>query len=317
MMFSRIRTSLGPRAGESQIPNSPSSPLGMIQIGLTNVSPTDSGYQPYLDIPQPDPGCKVLVRSPADTTQAGCGFLKGAFGNAACAVLSIEKTFMVQFCCGLGDCNAAGAGARRIKRSAKFGDVTVFEELDKEAFNAAAAGGGMFSYKLRSANGSVIEPAAIGLPPDTTTDRASKDAQAAVPAVKKSVSNPLQARVDKCEEGSWVPDAGKEDYTKPADGTQVVYGSVSGPATIEITKARTQDWTTTMDASLGFGNILSMGISFSNEYGESITDTKSQSFPVPAGQTGSVGFTPYLECTTGKITTLTPFNQTNVRVSGR
>jgi hypothetical protein len=70
---------------------------------------------------------------------------------------------MVQFCCGLHDCRGAGASVRRIKRSAKFGDVTVVEELDAEAFNTAAAGAGMFSYKLRSTSGSVVDPSAIGL----------------------------------------------------------------------------------------------------------------------------------------------------------
>jgi hypothetical protein len=255
-----------------------------------------SGYRPYLDIPEPEAGCKVLVKSPADTTIAYCGYLKGAFGHAACAVLDIEKSFMVQFCCGLDQCKEAGA-AKRIRRSARFGDVTVVEELDADAFKAGAAGGGMFSYKLRSANGSVIEPAAIGYPPEAVT---------AEPAVVAEASRSVKVNADPpkgtCDGGSWVPDAGKEDYTKPAPNTQIVLGQVDGGSngnTVTITSTREQSWSTTATQELGFADIISMGISFSETYEESISDSKAYTFNVPSGQKGSVGFTAFLECTTG------------------
>jgi hypothetical protein len=58
------------------------------------------------------------------------------------------------------------------------------------------------------------------------------------------VLNPLEARDDKCDKGSWLADAGKEKYTKPSSSTQVVYASGSGPADITITKTREQSWST-------------------------------------------------------------------------
>ncbi|CAM1509817.1 Fc.00g001520.m01.CDS01 [Cosmosporella sp. VM-42] len=173
---------------------------------------TGGGLKTYLDVAQPDPGCTVIVKSPADTTVAGCGYEIGSFSQGGCAQLNLEKSFMVEFCCGRGDCKAAGA-----KRSVKFGRDGI-------------AGGGAGGVYLKDENGTIITPSQVG--PLQTPGRQS------------------------CKKNSWVPDAGKEDYTRPADNTQIVLSGVSGPGSITITHTRSQSWTTTIGADFGFADIL-------------------------------------------------------------
>lgn len=62
-----------------------------------------------MDIAQPDPGCATIIKSPAGTDIVGCGTTIGAYSQATCSVQNLKTTFMVQFCCGSGDCDAAGA----------------------------------------------------------------------------------------------------------------------------------------------------------------------------------------------------------------
>lgn len=108
---------------------------------------------------------------------------------------------MVQFCCGFGHCSNAGIpglppARRSISPSAKFGRGTLQQQ----------ASGGAISLRL-SMNGTEIEPSYVGPP---LVEKATLEK-------KRS----LLARDGVCS-GDWVPIAGKEDYTRPADGPQIV-----------------------------------------------------------------------------------------------
>jgi hypothetical protein len=52
-----------------------------------------------------------------------------------------------------------------------------------------------------------------------------------------------------------------------------------------------------MEAGVNIFEIVSASVSF--EFSESITDSTTYSFSIPDGQTGLVGFTANLRCTTG------------------
>ncbi|KAF7563715.1 hypothetical protein G7046_g414 [Stylonectria norvegica] len=230
------------------------------------------GFQAYLDVQQPDPGCKVIVKSPADTTVAGCGFEIASFSHGVCAELSLEKSFMVQFCCGIGDCDAAGA-----KRSVKFGRDGI-------------AQGGASGVYLRDVNGNVIAPAQEGPPPGVTAVKTKRVADAPLDQVVKR---------SRCKSNSWIPNPGQEEYTRPADDTQIVMTGVSGPGSVTITKSRSQGWSSTVGVDIGFADILSLGLSTTTTQSKELTDTSSRLFTIGEGQTGDVGFTAYLQCTTG------------------
>ncbi|KAI0470803.1 hypothetical protein GGR56DRAFT_657719 [Xylariaceae sp. FL0804] len=271
------------------------------------------GYAPFINVPQPAEGCQVIIRSPASTTIEGCGFPQGAYANAVCSTLDLDTTFMVQFCCGTGDCKAAGVEQRR---SAKFGAAYL------ESRGGGGGGGGAYLYH---ANGTRIEPMEEGSAPlagrgnaAPTTRSAgqgspekqarSKSCPPATQARKRGVNAESEQREGarrglserKCKPKNWQP-AG-DSYTRPAENTQIVAtpldgGSFSGQVTISET--RSQTWSETEGADLGFSDVLSLGVSFSEETSCEISDSKSYTFNVGSGEEGNVGFTAFLSCQQG------------------
>lgn len=229
---------------------------------------TIRGWSPFLDVPQQDQGCRLIVRSPADTSETGCGKIIAAFQQPACATVNLEKTFMVQKCCG-DECKDAGVSSKR------------WFPMGGSVF-ARSPGGSGFSYTFDD-----VEPVQVGQPPELR--------QSTSRAAQSNKVRYIAPRDGNCEKGSWEED--DEQYTKPADGIQIVSEgpALTGPATAQITKERTQSFTTSMN--LGIADILSFGMGM--EVTESMTNSKSSSFDIPAGQTGRVGWTAYLRCTKG------------------
>jgi hypothetical protein len=137
---------------------------------------------------------------------------------------------------------------------------------------------------LKDANGTIIEPAEIA-PPSTIVDAGK---------MKRRAGRTAEQRLRKrsCTENSWK---GGEVLTKPANNVQIVKDSVTGPATVAVTKERTQSWSTSM--SIGIEDILSLGVS--TEFSESVSSGSEVSVTIPEGQTGKLGFTATLSCSTG------------------
>ena len=77
----------------------------------------------WWNIGQPNPTCQIIVMSPvtSDTSGDNCGDVVVAAKNAGCYPSIIQSTFMIQYCCGSGDCSAAGIAS--VKRG--LGDDTV------------------------------------------------------------------------------------------------------------------------------------------------------------------------------------------------
>lgn len=61
--------------------------------GYYPTSPT-GGLEIFFNIPQPDPTCAFIIRSPAGTQLPGCGQSLIVAYNAACAFLTLQGTFM-------------------------------------------------------------------------------------------------------------------------------------------------------------------------------------------------------------------------------
>jgi hypothetical protein len=175
---------------------------------------------------------------------------------------------MVQKCCG-DECKDAGVSSKR------------WSPMGGSVFTRSP-GGGALSYTFDD-----VKPVQVGQPPELR--------QSTSRAAQSNKVRDIAVRDNKCEKGSWEED--EEQYTKPADGIQIVSEgpALTGPATPDITKERTQSFTTSMN--LGIADILSFGMGM--EVTESMTNSKSSSFHIPAGQTGRVGWTAYLRCTKG------------------
>ena len=208
----------------------------------------------------------LMVRSPAALATVGCGDLIYDTTEAECsASLALQDTSMVQFCCGAGDCQAAGVPwGRRIGIGGHTDRLST---------------GGLQGVYLTFPNGTVIEPIAVG-------------------------RSPFKANMKRQCEG-WKEDsyiASGEPYLKTFD---TYFVSDPQPAQdqdreVEITQTVTVETSTSFDVSIGdpFGIIsLSVGFEFSRQQQTSV----SYKFTVPAGQTGRVGFTPVYICTTGTL----------------
>ncbi|KAH8892268.1 hypothetical protein GQ53DRAFT_596485, partial [Thozetella sp. PMI_491] len=197
------------------------------------------GYEPWIDIAQPDQGCQIIVKSPAHTTLPGCGYTIGSFEQAVCAVLDIEKSFMVQYCCGIDQCKDAGVPVKR------------FSRLSAASRNTRAESGGMYSLLIRDVNGSVIEPTEVGHPPGMSGRDKIRPFQ---PHSARSASSSSLLVKRGCEAGSWVPEG--DDYTRPADKTTIVFTGIGSEQEVTIDHSRSQTWTTTIGAEFGFEDVI-------------------------------------------------------------
>ncbi|KAH8757181.1 hypothetical protein F5883DRAFT_607120 [Diaporthe sp. PMI_573] len=170
---------------------------------------------------------------------------------------------MVQFCCGSGDCIAAGVPWGKRQDSTEL----------------VGAGNGLQGAFLKFANGTIIPPLENGPSPDIVT------------------------RQDECDgfkEGSYVADG---DLYLKTFGTVTVTPSVgpfTQDTEIDVTYDQSISRSTSFDVSLGdpFGIIsLSVGVEFQDSESEGFTIK----VPVPARQQGVVGFTPVYQCTSGTL----------------
>jgi hypothetical protein len=221
------------------------------------------GYTVYFDVQAHDPGCATIVKSPASTDLLGCGAAIASFKQPACALLNLETSFMIQSCCG-ADCDAAGG--KMIRGIGQMGAA--------RSVLLDGRGGLMLKY----ANGTTIEPAEVGNAGNT----------------RRQTSGTTVQRLHKrsCTKNSWK---GGEVLTKPADNVQIVKDSVTGPGSVTITEERTQSWSTSM--SIGIADILSLGVS--TEFTESVSSGSQVTVEIAEGQSGKLGFTATLSCSTG------------------
>ena len=232
----------------------------------------NSGYSVYFDIAEPDSGCSTIIKSPADTDVVGCGTTIGAYKHATCSELSVKDTFMVQYCCGSGDCTAAGSGSKR----------SIFGLQDRST-------PGLTGLKFTAPNGSIIQPVQVGDPPSKPSKRAADLHKRSVDLTKR----------DSCSK--WTSDSGMSDYTRPSDNETIVASGVDGGqggSSVQITHERSQSWTTSISAGLSF-EVFSATMDFSMT--QEVSTSEAYTFNVPAGESGNVGWTATLTCSTGTI----------------
>lgn len=218
----------------------------------------------------------MMVKSPANTDEEGCGKLVGSFKHATCTHLNIKKSFMVQYCCG-NDCEDAGAG---LKRSAKF----------RRTLDSRSGGGAYLQYP----NGTIIPPSQEGVMKMPSPDFGN---------TQRSVNvGELVPREDKGKCKNWKPDSDmkRDPYSKPSEKTDIVRYGAPGGSDVTITKTRSQSWTHGSDISMSVADIIGFGTSISESFTEEKSDSSGYTFHVPEGQDGDIGFTAKMRCTRGE-----------------
>ncbi|KAI1263633.1 hypothetical protein F5Y18DRAFT_393599 [Xylariaceae sp. FL1019] len=271
------------------------------------------GFSPFFNIAQPDPTCKILVRSPATTDDLNCGQLQGIFEHSTCETIPLKTSFMVQFCCGKDDCDDA---LGNLPSSAKFSS----DYLERRG----GSGGGLY---LHYQNGTRIEPMMEGPPrrrsPVATSKLSTPAYNLSSPAqVKRAqptgnqcpnafslskrdagTDGQVVTRNCKPDKNSWEPEG--EDYTKTGDNTTVVASEItasSGESGITFDTSISQTWTTSESVDLGFADVLSIGVSFSYDYDCTVSHSTTWHWSLLEGQKGILAFTPYFDCQKGTYT---------------
>lgn len=206
---------------------------------------------------------------------------------------------MVQYCCGFGACRAAGVpelpdDPPPVKRGEHLDSLhfSLRSNDGMEVHARAAGGGGMLFH---DSDGNVIAPLAVG--------PAQNSAKRGALTFTERRGTVLSARQEppSCDEGSWQNIG--EEYITTAPNTEQVSDLVNGGesgTTIAITETRTSSWSQTIEANLEFGEIIKLGVTFSTTFEETVSDSEEYQFTVPAGETGYVGFTPFLLCRKGE-----------------
>lgn len=171
---------------------------------------------------------------------------------------------MIQFCCGSGDCEAAGVPWARST-----------DELDSRG-----SGGNWQTAELKFANGTVIEPIARGPPPKLQNER----------------------RCSGYKDKSY--NANGEPYltTKDTMIVSASVPAEESDRTITITYDQTVSRSTSFSLSLGDPwGIVSVSVGF--EFSDSVSNGFQTEMTVYAGESGRVGFTPVYRCTKGTLET--------------
>lgn len=250
-------------------------------------------YNVYANFGDPCNGLpgNIAVRSPASINAIGCGDLIVDTTSAECSgKVELQDTFMVQFCCGSGDCTAEDVPYGR--RSPLIGGHT-----DRRA--SAGASGVLLSFS----NGTAIPPKEVGTPPSADgNDHPPPSGKIDVsPDASSGTSRVLERR--KCtdyKKGSFAQSGEPYIVTK---NTVAVTASV-GP--LEESQVLTNSWTNTEEASTSFSasvtalEIISVSTTF--EFSISHAETVTYAVTVPAGESGRIGFTPYFQCVKGTLT---------------
>ncbi len=107
-------------------------------------------YEIFGNFPEPGLLCNTMIRSTASLTTMGYGNLIYQTTAAECSGgTQLEDTFMVQFCCGVGDCTAANVPFKR----------GIAGHTSREAASSLQG-------TLTFANGTIIGPLAVGKAPE-------------------------------------------------------------------------------------------------------------------------------------------------------
>jgi hypothetical protein len=65
------------------------------------------GYDVWWNSNEMDEGCRVIVRTPATVDVQNCGYYLTGWHDKGCYKTHLRNSFVLQFCCGSGDCDAA------------------------------------------------------------------------------------------------------------------------------------------------------------------------------------------------------------------
>ncbi|CZT18129.1 uncharacterized protein RCC_03969 [Ramularia collo-cygni] len=245
----------------------------------------NGGLEVFFNIAQPDPTCAVVIRSPAGSEYIGCGQNILTTYNALCTKLILRQRVMLQFCCGTGDCDAAGGGVSSIS-------------LTPEDFanTSSIASGGSGAMLFINSQGEIIQPDSESDPREQALRKRLVQSPAPEKRQEAKHGGALLANRDLFKRDCTFTQVG-DPFTAPGN-TVVIDGPVTGPAMIDRSVEQTVGWSSTFEVGIAF-DIFSAGASFTTS--ESITESASITLEVQDSVTGFWVWTPILTCANGEL----------------
>ena len=168
-----------------------------------------------MDFPEAQFECATILRTPTPYQDPGCGRTAFTARHATCVLQPIAETFAVQFCCGTGDCKAAGVPDSAI---ASMGITQSSESVKKRMLQDGSRILTTDAF-LKHRNGTIIKPASIH---NVDAIVSSNTVKARAPVQKRRI---LRKRAG-CNDFRITSDPA--GFTRPSDMTQIVSPSVNG-----------------------------------------------------------------------------------------
>lgn len=245
-------------------------------LGQDYATADGKGYDVWWNSGTPNPSCKIVVRTPASTDIPQCGYFLTAWDQAGCYFTSIQRSFMLQYCCGQGDCDAAAPAASiaEAHTQALQGNTTVVSLK----FDNLAARGESGSHNIEG----------IGEVTWKRSDHAT--------ARRSEVPNLLPRQSD-CK---FIPTSDRiTEGGRQVKATQTQICNSPGGCSQTITVTVTEGQSINPMLTGNFFMIISAAVGY--------TFTESKSFAVGTtytqeqGTTGYLSFIPTLNCWDGKL----------------
>lgn len=270
------------------------------------------GYAPFLNIGQPEPGCQIVVRTSTSTDVPGCGVPVAAFHHAFCFQLPIQGLFMVQYCCGVGDCmqgpippedrethlNPKRSNKPKKESSKKCAPRKLFEKQPDKRPKG--------EREKRDAHPRIMIPK--GDPDPARRWLYYENGRVTIPYRRPQLNITTFPR-----KVAWpaygCPDWGSwrilRKYTKPSTVTTPVsmrlHGGPGGGG-ISIGVSRSDSWTFNFGASYSVPYNWTPSVNVGGSWSCSISDNEGTSLTIPPHASGHMGFTAIHLCEIGRET---------------
>ncbi|KAG9751016.1 hypothetical protein KCU73_g6434, partial [Aureobasidium melanogenum] len=198
------------------------------------LTPDENGQDSaFFSFPEPGEGCRFIVRSPASRDLSSCGTTVLSVTGAACQRVALQSTFMLQFCCGTGDCSEAAASKR------------------SDIFSRSASSGALFLKNATS--GEMVKPLDQG-PARVDSTRHSKRDCGEFVVTKGPYSTIGQPQRVSEETGCGPVESCQAQLTKTATESRTLsasvsigdpWGIISATVGVDFTESSSRSWSTT------------------------------------------------------------------------
>jgi hypothetical protein len=263
-------------------------------LGQSFAAKGGNGYEVWWDSGPADPTCKIIVRTPASTDLPACGYYLTSWSQAGCYYTFIQQTFMLQFCCGSGDCEAASPArsVRDARLQARSGNTTMVSlmlgsmESLGESGKRSIEGVGEIGWRHTPAEES---PVALDAETPAPAEAATVSPKIQAPAAERRAADDVGGDCVFHPAGGKVTE-GYKQYKASDTNTCNTSGGCSETASVAVTEG----YSTSPTLTGNFYGVISAAVGYT--FTKSMTYTATNTFTQGQGTTGYMSYIPTYNC---------------------